>query len=341
MPLSLLTVLLLAIDPLATQDSANEVAELRELDQQFINKLQELERNHIASLTELASKLEGPGRALAYQRALSLAVTRDLYSAAEPAAEQVIESKLGGAELQVLARMVNVVAEADSGDYEGSLKTLTAYLKESSVDVENPVLPAESVRAISEAYYLRLIQAREYEIARKVAELICENGVVPDVVETFENRLNLFDLLGESAPPLEGTNVDGDPISLNDYDGQVVLVYFWATWCPPCLTEIPRLNGLQTLLENEDFSILGVNVDALTGTGDVDTVNRIVRRFVIDNNVNWPSIVDDGNGQTSPVTNFKVTEIPTNFLIGRDGSIIAFDLSENRGLDVIQAALDE
>jgi thiol-disulfide isomerase/thioredoxin len=61
------------------------------------------------------------------------------------------------------------------------------------------------------------------------------------------------------APPIDLLRPDGLPLSLRDLRGKVVLVNFWATWCEPCIAEMPSLQRLRALLGTESFEILGVN----------------------------------------------------------------------------------
>ena len=64
----------------------------------------------------------------------------------------------------------------------------------------------------------------------------------------------------KTTPPLELKDMHGQPHTLADYRGRVVLVNFWAGWCYPCLQEIPELIRLAQILENKPFTILAVNV---------------------------------------------------------------------------------
>ena len=63
-----------------------------------------------------------------------------------------------------------------------------------------------------------------------------------------------------ATPPLELSTVDGKPLRLEDYRGRVVLVNFWATWCAPCLEEMPSIERLRRSLDARRFAVLAVNV---------------------------------------------------------------------------------
>ena len=73
----------------------------------------------------------------------------------------------------------------------------------------------------------------------------------------FGARMARLNLVGKLAPPIAGPDVDGRPVSLADYKGKVVLVDFWATWCPPCVASIPALNTLAQKYHDQGFVIVG------------------------------------------------------------------------------------
>ena len=77
---------------------------------------------------------------------------------------------------------------------------------------------------------------------------------------------------GTQAPGFQATGPDGEPRSLADYEGQVVLINIWATWCAPCRVEMPSMERLYREMAGEDFEIVAVSVDA--PIGEVDAVGN-------------------------------------------------------------------
>ncbi|CAK8721374.1 Thiol-disulfide isomerase or thioredoxin [Candidatus Electrothrix laxa] len=105
--------------------------------------------------------------------------------------------------------------------------------------------------------------------------------------------------------------VDGKDISSDDFKGKVLLVTFFATWCPPCRQEIPSLIRLQKDLSAKGFSVLGLSLD----DGDAGIVNDLVEH----DNINYPVLMADSD----VVSGFGgVTGIPTSFLVSHDGKMI-------------------
>ena len=74
--------------------------------------------------------------------------------------------------------------------------------------------------------------------------------------------MDRLDLLNKPAPAIEGTDVEGKKVSLAGLKGKVVLIDFWATWCPPCVAAVPTLKRLEATYRDRGFAILGINLDA-------------------------------------------------------------------------------
>lgn len=105
--------------------------------------------------------------------------------------------------------------------------------------------------------------------------------------------------------------VDGKDISSKDFKGKVLLVTFFATWCPPCLQEIPSLIRLQKDLSPNGFSVLGLSLD----DGGAEIVNELVESAKI----NYPVLM----ANSDIVNGFGgVKGIPTSFLVSHEGKMI-------------------
>jgi thiol-disulfide isomerase/thioredoxin len=111
------------------------------------------------------------------------------------------------------------------------------------------------------------------------------------------------------APEFNLTSIDGGSVRLADYRGKVVLLDFWATWCPPCRAAIPHIVELQQTLGPQGFAAIGMNLDE---NGD-DLVAFLQR-----NPVNYPTVRTD---EATRVSFGNVTAIPHVFLIDRKGMI--------------------
>ncbi len=131
------------------------------------------------------------------------------------------------------------------------------------------------------------------------------------------------------APTLTLPGLDGKPVSLSDFSGKVVLVDFWATWCPPCQAEIPWLVKLHSELAPRGFTILGVAMD--------DDGAAAVRAFTARQPIPYPIVL---NGPADAPAGWFVPGLPTAYLIGRDGRILRRWIG-GKDPDELRAAVQE
>lgn len=116
-------------------------------------------------------------------------------------------------------------------------------------------------------------------------------------------------LIGKPAPVVEGKTTTGDTFRLSDHKNEVVLVNFWATWCGPCVMEIPDLVAVQEKYRARGFTIVGLSQDDSLGQ---------VRPFVKQHGVNYPVLLaPPGVGPAFG----GVPAIPTSFLLSK-GQIV-------------------
>lgn len=121
-------------------------------------------------------------------------------------------------------------------------------------------------------------------------------------------RLNAY--AGNPQPlAIDLQDAHGTRFNLSDYRGKITVVNFWATWCPPCVEEIPSLNRLRDKMKDQPFELISVNY--------ADTPQKI-RDFMKRVNVEFPVLVDP-NGKTAQQWN--VIGFPSTFVIGKDGKI--------------------
>ncbi len=141
------------------------------------------------------------------------------------------------------------------------------------------------------------------------------------VVLAWINREGLRPVeVGGPAPEIAARDLLGNPVSLENQRGKVVLLNVWATWCTPCKAEMPSMQRLYENLKGEDFEILAVSIDrAPAGDDRTDPLGGKLRAFADSLGLAFP-ILHDPEGEIT--TTYRTTGVPESFIIDREGWIV-------------------
>jgi peroxiredoxin len=114
---------------------------------------------------------------------------------------------------------------------------------------------------------------------------------------------------GYTAPDFELKDIEGQPVRLSDYQGQVVVINFWAIWCGYCRTEMPVLQAAYDRYQDSGFVVLAVDI--------MDRKNSVIE-YVREAGLTFPVLLDD-RGEVS--SQYQVRGLPTSFFVDRNGVI--------------------
>jgi peroxiredoxin len=171
---------------------------------------------------------------------------------------------------------------------------------------------------------VRSLDMKKYpEYYRKVKEGLENKFPKSEHVTAFAKDVGrlVATKVGGLAPSFSLPSLRSEVVSLSDFKGKYVLLDFWATWCKPCIAEIPNLKAVREEFSKEDFEVVSICVDKADFKLNWE---KIIEKY----DANWPQLFD-ASGEAA--RDYAIEYFPTIFLLNKDGEIVAKNL---RGHDI-------
>jgi thiol-disulfide isomerase/thioredoxin len=157
------------------------------------------------------------------------------------------------------------------------------------------------------------------EKARTLAREVSAAALDPELKEAAEQLLAKLDRVGKPLN-IKFKAVDGREIDLGNMKGKVVLVDFWATWCGPCMAELPGVKQTYEKLHDKGFEIVGISFDR-----DLDKLKQVLTR----EKMTWPQYFEGAGEGNKYGEEFGITGIPTMWLVDKKGVLRELNAREN------------
>ncbi len=148
------------------------------------------------------------------------------------------------------------------------------------------------------------------------------------LIETIKKKNGI----GQPAKSFSCSTICSKKISNDMFKGKVLLIDFWATWCPPCMKQMPNIKKCYNEFKDRNFEIIGIAEE---------TNLKNLKKYLQINDIDWPNVANDNGKFDELAANYGVKNIPASFLIDKQGVLRHVNLTENDLRKAINELLNE
>ena len=208
-------------------------------------------------------------------------------------------------------KMMRAGALRNNGDVAGAEKALREIVDAGGKDIRL-VVDAGTTLA-----YMLAENGKKDEAKQLLSGIGTAYAQAQGLKGHLENISDSIEKIGSDPIAIDKPDTDGKAINLAEYKDKVVLLDFWATWCGPCVAEMPNVIAAYEKYHDKGFEIVGISLDEDRAAFDT---------FIADKKMTWRQHYDGNGWKNEVAVAYGVQSIPATYLIGRDGKVLAMNL---------------